>query len=57
MDDYRKELKAIRELHKRYAWNHEIIRQKGEQTLEVLGRDESCIGEAKRLIRKIIKLA
>ena len=57
VDDYRKELKAIRELHKRYAWNHEIIRQRGERALEVLGRDEPCIGEAKRLIRKIIKLA
>jgi uncharacterized membrane protein YgaE (UPF0421/DUF939 family) len=57
VDDYRKELKAIRELHKRYACNHEIIRQRGYRALEVLEREEPCIGEAKRLVRKIIKLA
>ena len=54
---YLAELKALRELHGRYEMDRLMIRQKARQALDELSLDDPVIGKAKRLVKKIAKLA
>lgn len=57
VDAYLGELKALRSQHAHYEFNRLAIRHKAQQALEALTRETPCIGEAKRLLKKIVKLA
>lgn len=54
---YLAELKALREVHARYELERLMIRQKARQALDELSLEEPVIGKAKRLVKKIAKLA
>ena len=57
VDAYLKELKALRSRHTHYALEREEIRHRAKQALDALSRDVPVVGEARRLIKKVIQLA
>jgi len=57
VDAYLKELKALRSRHTHYALEREEIRHRAKQALDALSRDTPVVGEARRLVKKVIQLA